>query len=133
MKAKEIITKGETAAILYQIEYEVTKIAADKRCVSEHTQKNQIMSAMAKYGVNTQIGLVKEFMKYFYEVDIEAISRIVQKKVHEVDLEAISRVARKTVYTILIIATMGLTPVRRSSRNINVRTRRRFEIENIIS
>ena len=52
------LTASETDAVLYLAEHEVVKIAADKRCVSEHTEKNQIKSAMAKLGVTTQIGLI---------------------------------------------------------------------------
>lgn len=38
------LTASETDAVLYLAEHEVVKVAADKRCVSEHTEKNQIKS-----------------------------------------------------------------------------------------
>lgn len=63
------LTASETDAVLYLAEHEVVKIAADKRCVSEHTEKNQIKSAMAKLGVTTQIGLIKEFFRLIYGVE----------------------------------------------------------------
>lgn len=63
------LTASETDAVLYLAEHEVVKIAADKRCVSEHTEKNQIKSAMAKLGVTTQIGLIKEFFRLLYGVE----------------------------------------------------------------
>lgn len=46
------LTASETEAVLYLAEYEIVKIAADKRCVSEHTEKNQIKSAMGQIGCN---------------------------------------------------------------------------------
>lgn len=64
-----ILTNSEREAVSFLAEYEITKIAADKRCVSEHTQKNQIKAAMRKLGVNTQIGLVKEFFRIIYGVE----------------------------------------------------------------
>lgn len=63
------LTLSERDAILYLAEHEVVKIAAEKRCVSEHTEKNQIKSAMAKLGVTTQIGLIKEFFRLIYGVE----------------------------------------------------------------
>lgn len=63
------LTASETDAVLYLAEHEVIKVAADKRCVSEHTEKNQIKSAMAKLGVSTQIGLIKEFFRLIYGVE----------------------------------------------------------------
>lgn len=63
------LTASETDAVLYLAEHEVVKVAADKRCVSEHTEKNQIKSAMAKLGVTTQIGLIKEFFRLIYGVE----------------------------------------------------------------
>ena len=63
------LTASETEAVLCLIEYEIVKIAADKRCVSEHTEKNQIKSAMSKLGVTTQIGLVKEFFRRLYGIE----------------------------------------------------------------
>lgn len=63
------LTASETDAVLYLAEHEVVKIAADKRCVSEHTEKNQIKSAMAKMGVTTQIGLIKEFFRLLYGIE----------------------------------------------------------------
>lgn len=59
----------ERDAVLYLAEYEVVKIAAEKRCVSEHTEKNQIKSAMSKLGVTTQIGLIKEFFRCLYGIE----------------------------------------------------------------
>lgn len=46
------LTASETDAVLYLAEHEVVKVAADKRCVSEHTEKNQIKSAMGQTGCN---------------------------------------------------------------------------------
>lgn len=63
------LTASEKDAVLYLAEYEVVKIAADKRCVSEHTEKNQIKSAMSKLGVTTQIGLIKEFFRLIYGIE----------------------------------------------------------------
>ena len=63
------LTASETDAVLYLAEHEVVKVAADKRCVSEHTEKNQIKSAMAKLGVTTQIGLIKEFFRLIYGIE----------------------------------------------------------------
>lgn len=63
------LTASETDAVLYLAEHEVVKVAADSRCVSEHTEKNQIKSAMAKLGVTTQIGLIKEFFRLLYGVE----------------------------------------------------------------
>lgn len=63
------LTASERDAVLYLAEHKVAKIAADKRCVSEHTEKNQIKSAMAKLGVTTQIGLIKEFFRLIYGVE----------------------------------------------------------------
>jgi DNA-binding CsgD family transcriptional regulator len=63
-----MLTLRETEAVVYLTAYEAIKIAADKRCVSEHTQKNQIRSAMEKLGVNTQVGLIKEFFRLLYGV-----------------------------------------------------------------
>jgi ABC-type taurine transport system ATPase subunit len=62
------LTRRETEAILYLTAYETIKIAADKRCVSEHTQKNQVRVAMDKLGVYTQVGLMKEFFHILYGV-----------------------------------------------------------------
>jgi predicted amino acid-binding ACT domain protein len=62
------LTYCECEAVLHLAEYEVIKVAASKRNVSEHTQKNQIKSAMLKLGVCTQVGLIKEFFKLLYEV-----------------------------------------------------------------
>lgn len=63
------LTRSETEAVLMLTEHEVIKIAADKRCVSEHTEKNQIKAAMAKLGVTTQIGLMKEVFRRVYGVE----------------------------------------------------------------
>lgn len=63
------LTYSEKEAVLNLTEYEVVKIAADHRCVSEHTQKNQIKAAMAKLGVTTQIGLIKEFFRCLYGIE----------------------------------------------------------------
>ena len=63
------LTSREKEAVIYLAEYEVVKVAADKRCVSEHTEKNQIKSAMLKLGVTTQIGLIKEFFHMLYNVE----------------------------------------------------------------
>lgn len=65
------LSKAEMEAVFNLVEYESNKIAADKRCVSEHTQKNQIKAAMAKLEVHTQIGLVKEFFNHLYKVKFD--------------------------------------------------------------
>jgi hypothetical protein len=62
------LTRCEAEAVLFLTEYEVIKVAADMRCVSEHTQKNQIRAAMEKLGVCTQVGLIKEFFRLIYGV-----------------------------------------------------------------
>lgn len=62
------LTQAEYEAVAFQAEYEVAKIAADKRGVSFHTQKNQLKSAMAKLGVGTQIALLKEFFAHLYGI-----------------------------------------------------------------
>lgn len=65
------LTRMEKEAVIALYNYESIKIAADHRCVSEHTQKNQIKSAMAKLEVRTQIGLIKEFFRMVYGVEID--------------------------------------------------------------
>lgn len=65
------LSKAEKEAIVGLIEWESNKVAADKRCVSEHTQKNQIKAAMAKLEVHTQIGLVKEFFAHVYKAKFD--------------------------------------------------------------
>jgi hypothetical protein len=65
------LTYCETEAVLYLAEYEVIKVAAFKRNVSEHTQKNQIKAAMQKLGVGTQVGLIKEFFRLLYDVEFD--------------------------------------------------------------
>jgi DNA-binding CsgD family transcriptional regulator len=62
------LTRREAEAVLFLTEYEVIKVAADRRCVSEHTQKNQVRAAMEKLGVYTQVGLIKEFFHLIYGV-----------------------------------------------------------------
>ena len=49
------LSVSEKQAVIHFAEYEVVKVAAGKRYVSEHTEKNQIKSAMAKRGELTQI------------------------------------------------------------------------------
>lgn len=72
------LTVCEIEAVMYLAEHEVIKIAACHRRVSEHTQKNQVRSAMAKLGVYTQIGLVKEFFRMFcgFRFDPKDVRRI---------------------------------------------------------
>lgn len=72
------ITKCEVDAVLYLMDNEVIKVAADTRCVSEHTEKNQVKSAMQKLEVGTQIGLVKKLFKMIYGIDfnVEEAKRI---------------------------------------------------------
>jgi DNA-binding NarL/FixJ family response regulator len=65
------LTRSEWRAVQFLVEHEVEKIAADKRHVSEHTQKNQVRAAMAKLGVYSQIGLVKEFYRIVYNVKFD--------------------------------------------------------------
>jgi DNA-binding CsgD family transcriptional regulator len=62
------LTYCEKEAVLYLAEYEVIKVAACRRNVSEHTQKNQVKAAMQKLGVCTQVGLIKEFFRLLYEI-----------------------------------------------------------------
>jgi DNA-binding NarL/FixJ family response regulator len=71
MNINATLTYCEKEAVMYLVKYEVIKIAASKRCVSEHTQRNQIKSAMSKLGAGTQIGLVKEFLRMLYGVRFE--------------------------------------------------------------
>ena len=47
------LSVAEKQSVIHLAEYEVVKVAASKRYVSEHTEKNQIKSAMAKLGVST--------------------------------------------------------------------------------
>ena len=49
------LSVSDKQAVIHFAEYEVVKVAAGKRYVSEHTEKNQIKSAMAKRGELTQI------------------------------------------------------------------------------
>lgn len=109
------LTASETEAVLYLAEYEIVKIAADKRCVSEHTEKNQIKSAMAKLGVTTQIGLIKEFFRLLYGIEFNLMK---------------AREIMAACLLVLFISTLGNTDqlLRRSRR-----ARRRTETELIIS
>jgi DNA-binding CsgD family transcriptional regulator len=108
------LTASETEAVLYLAEYEIVKIAADKRCVSEHTEKNQIKSAMAKLGVTTQIGLVKEFFRILYGIEFNLMK---------------AREIMAACLLVLFISTLGNTDqlLRRSRR-----TRRRVEYEFVL-
>ncbi len=108
------LTASETEAVLYLAEYEIVKIAADKRCVSEHTEKNQIKSAMAKLGVTTQIGLVKEFFRLLYGIEFNLMK---------------AREIMAACLLVLFISTLGNTDqlLRRSRR-----TRRRVEYEFVL-
>lgn len=108
------LTASETEAVLYLAEYEIVKIAADKRCVSEHTEKNQIKSAMAKLGVTTQIGLVKEFFRLLYGIEFNLMK---------------SREIMAACLLVLFISTLGNTDqlLRRSRR-----ARRRVEYEFVL-
>lgn len=108
------LTASETEAVLYLAEYEIVKIAADKRCVSEHTEKNQIKSAMAKLGVTTQIGLVKEFFRILYGIEFNLMK---------------AREIMAACLLVLFISTLGNTDqlLRRSKR-----TRRRVEYEFVL-
>ena len=108
------LTASETEAVLYLAEYEIVKIAADKRCVSEHTEKNQIKSAMAKLGVTTQIGLVKEFFRLLYGIEFNLM------KACEIMAACL---------LVLFISTLGNTDqlLRRSRR-----ARRRVEYEFVL-
>lgn len=108
------LTASETEAVLYLAEYEIVKIAADKRCVSEHTEKNQIKSAMAKLGVTTQIGLVKEFFRLLYGIEFNLMK---------------AREIMAACLLVLFICTLGNTDqlLRRSRR-----ARRRIEYEFVL-
>lgn len=108
------LTASETEAVLYLAEYEIVKIAADKRCVSEHTEKNQIKSAMAKLGVTTQIGLVKEFFRILYGIEFNLMK---------------AREIMAACLLVLFISTLGNTDqlLRRSRR-----ARRRVEYEFVL-
>lgn len=108
------LTASETEAVLYLAEYEIVKIAADKRCVSEHTEKNQIKSAMAKLGVTTQIGLVKEFFRLLYGIEFNLMK---------------AREIMTACLLVLFISTLGNTDqlLRRSRR-----ARRRVEYEFVL-
>lgn len=108
------LTASETEAVLYLAEYEIVKIAADRRCVSEHTEKNQIKSAMAKLGVTTQIGLVKEFFRLLYGIEFNLMK---------------AREIMAACLLVLFISTLGNTDqlLRRSRR-----TRRRVEYEFVL-
>lgn len=108
------LTASETEAVLYLAEYEIVKNAADKRCVSEHTEKNQIKSAMAKLGVTTQIGLVKEFFRLLYGIEFNLMK---------------AREIMAACLLVLFISTLGNTDqlLRRSRR-----TRRRVEYEFVL-
>ena len=57
------LSVAEKQAVILLAEYEVAKVEDWKRYVPEHTEKNQIKSAMAKMGVKTQIGLMKRLYK----------------------------------------------------------------------
>lgn len=63
------LTASEKEAVLQLAEYEVAKVAASKRCISEHTEKNQIKAVMAKLEVTTQIGLMKELFRLIYGIE----------------------------------------------------------------
>ena len=108
------LTASETEAVLYLAEYEIVKIAADKRCVSEHTEKNQIKSVMAKLGVTTQIGLVKEFFRILYGIEFNLMK---------------AREIMAACLLVLFISTLGNTDqlLRRSRR-----ARRRVEYEFVL-
>lgn len=108
------LTASETEAVLYLAEYEIVKIAADKRCVSEHTEKNQIKSAMAKLGVTTQIGLVKEFFRLLYGIEFNLMK---------------AREIMAACLLVLFISTLGNTDqlLRRTRR-----ARRRVEYEFVL-
>lgn len=108
------LTASETEAVLYLAEYEIVKIAADRRCVSEHTEKNQIKSAMAKLGVTTQIGLVKEFFRLLYGIEFNLMK---------------AREIMAACLLVLFISTLGNTDqlLRRSRR-----ARRRIEYEFVL-
>lgn len=108
------LTASETEAVLYLAEYEIVKIAADKRCVSVHTEKNQIKSAMAKLGVTTQIGLVKEFFRLLYGIEFNLMK---------------AREIMAACLLVLFISTLGNTDqlLRRTRR-----ARRRVEYEFVL-
>ena len=99
------LSVAERQAVILLAEYEVVKVAAGKRYVSEHTEKNQIKSAMAKMGVKTQIGLMKRLFKEIYGV--------------EWNLEHALRVAGTLLLLCLYVTTLGQTDqiTRRSRRS----------------
>ncbi len=65
------LNRAEIAAVESLLECESVKIAAMKRGVSEHTQKNQIKSAMYKLDCCTQLGLMKEYLRRYHNTPIE--------------------------------------------------------------
>lgn len=109
-----ILSRGETEAVLALAEHEVVKVAADKRCVSEHTEKNQVKAAMAKLGVTTQIGLMKEVFRRVYGI--------------EYSFEEAKRIGISLCLLVLFLCNMGHVDQARRGRRI----RRRTETELII-
>lgn len=110
----EALTFSEKEAVLHLIEYENAKLAAGARFVSDHTEKNQIKSAMSKLGVNTQIGLVKEFFRIIYGIEFNLM------KAREIVAACL---------LVLFISTLGNTD--QITRRVR-RGRRRSETELII-
>jgi hypothetical protein len=108
------LTRCERDAVVFQIEYECTKVAADRRCVSEHTQKNQIKSAMTKLDANTQIGLIKAFFGMFYGVRFD-----------------IREARQMTAMFLLVLFLLSIRSVEQATRRAR-RGRRRNETELVI-
>jgi hypothetical protein len=72
----DCLTESEKEAVLYLFEYESVKIAADMRCVSLHTEKNQVKAAMQKLNVHTQGGLFKVVMQSVFGVRFNLMEHI---------------------------------------------------------
>ena len=107
------LSAAENEAVLFLAEYETVKVAADRRCVSEHTQHNQIRAAMEKLDVHTQIGLIKEFFRLMYGVRY-----------------SLSDATRRTATALLLVFMVGMGNIDQIVRR---RCRmRRTEIECII-
>lgn len=101
------LTYSEKEAVLHLAEYEVVKVAADRRCVSEHTQKNQIKAAMAKLGVTTQIGLIKEFFRCLYGIEFNLLD---------------ARQIIATCLLIIFLSTLGnMDQLARRARQVRIR------------
>ena len=93
------LTPMEKEAVIALCDCESIKLAADYRCVSEHTQKNQIKSAMAKLEVRTQIGLIKEFFRLIHgvEIDLRNVRQVIAIFLLTIVLASLSHVNQNRV------------------------------------